>query len=42
MTRLMLLGLGFFGALAWAIPATAQTTVSFQQGKNGYSGVMDT
>jgi hypothetical protein len=42
MTRLMLVGLAFCGALAWAVPAQAQTTVKFQQGTNSYSGAMDT
>jgi hypothetical protein len=42
MTRLVLVGLGFFGALGWAVPAMAQTTVKYQQGTNGYSGCMDT
>jgi len=42
MTRFVFLGLGFFGVMGWAVPAMAQTTVKFQQGSNGYSGVMDT
>jgi hypothetical protein len=42
MTRFVVLGVAFVGALAWAVPAQAQTTVKFQQGKNGYSGVVDT
>jgi hypothetical protein len=42
MTRFVVLGVTFVGALAWAVPAQAQTTVKFQQGKNGYSGVVDT
>src|SRR6185503_15657676 len=33
---------GFVVALAWAVPALAQTTVKFQQGTNGYAGAMDT
>jgi hypothetical protein len=42
MTRLVFLGLGFFGALGWVVPAMAQQTVKFQNGTNGYSGCMDT
>src|SRR6185295_7671552 len=42
MTRLVAMVLGFSGALAWAVPAMAQVTVTFQQGKSGYSGVTDT
>src|SRR5262245_27939204 len=42
MTRIVLLGLGFLGALGWAVEAQAQTTVTFQQGKNGYTGVVET
>jgi hypothetical protein len=38
----MALALGILGALAWAVPAQAQTTVRFQQDKNGYKGVVDT
>jgi hypothetical protein len=42
MKRFVFLGLGFLGAMGWAVPAMAQTTVKFQQGSNGYSGAMDT
>src|SRR5678816_3887330 len=42
MTRTGLMGLAFIGALGWAVPAMAQTTVKYQQGSNGYSGCMDT
>jgi len=42
MKRFVFLGLGFLGAMGWAVPAMAQTTVKFQQGTNGYSGAMDT
>jgi len=42
MKRFVFVGLGFLGAMAWAVPAMAQTTVKFQQGSNGYSGTMDT
>lgn len=42
MTRFVFLGLSFLGAMGWAVPAMAQTTVKFQQGSNGYSGAMDT
>src|SRR5262245_50425630 len=42
MTRFVALGLGLMGALAWAVPAQAQQTVTFQQGKNSYAGVTDT
>jgi len=42
MMRLVFLVSGFLGALGWSVPALAQTTVTFQQGKNGYSGAMDT
>ncbi len=42
MTRFAFLWLGFLGAMAWAGPVLAQTTVKFQQGSNGYSGAMDT
>ena len=42
MTRLLVLGVAFLGALAWAVPAEAQTTLKYQQGKNGYGGVVDT
>jgi len=42
MTRLVLLGVVFSGALGWAVSAEAQTTVRYQQGKNGYAGVVDT
>src|SRR5436190_10691983 len=42
MTRFVFLGVAFLSALAWAVPAQAQTTVRYQQGKNNYSGVTDT
>jgi hypothetical protein len=42
MKRFVFLVLGFVGAMGWAVPALAQTTVKFQQGSNGYSGAMDT
>jgi hypothetical protein len=42
MKRFVFLALGFLGAMGWAVPAMAQTTVKFQQGTNGYSGAMDT
>jgi hypothetical protein len=44
MTRFLLLAVGFFGTLGWAVPAMAQTTttVKYQQGTNGYSGCLDT
>lgn len=43
MTRFVVLGVAFLGALAFAVPAEAQsTTVKFQKDKNGYTGVMDT
>ena len=42
MKRFVFVGLGFLGAMGWAVPALAQTTVKFQQGTNGYSGAMDT
>lgn len=42
MTRFLFLGLGFLGAMGWAVPALAQTTVTFRQGSNGYAGAMDT
>jgi hypothetical protein len=42
MMRFVFLGLSFLGAMGWAVPAMAQTTVKFQQGSNGYSGAMDT
>ncbi len=42
MMRFVFLGLSFLGAMGWAVPAMAQTTVKFQQGTNGYQGCMDT
>jgi hypothetical protein len=42
MTRIGLTVLAFFGAVVWAAPAMAQTTVTLKQGSNGYTGTMDT
>lgn len=43
MTRLVVLGVAFLGVVAWAMPAEAQsTTLKYQQGKNSYTGVVDT
>jgi len=42
MMRFVFLGLSFLGAMGWAVPAVAQTTIKFQQGTNGYQGCMDT
>ena len=44
MKRLIVMVSGLlFGFLGWSLPGLAQsTTVTFQQGQNGYTGTMDT